>query len=124
MGTVVWITGRSGAGKTTLAERITKYSGAVLLDGDEIRAELSNDLGHCTEDRIENHRRIAAIASLLRSQGVDVVCATMAPCDVTREIVTNTADEVIHLDVSYEICKHRDPKGLYSSGTITEEDYK
>jgi len=81
---VFWLYGRSGAGKTTLGQRLRagladRDIPVIYLDGDELRASLCSDLGFKSEARLENHRRIAEIARLLAEQGLNVVVSTMAP---------------------------------------------
>jgi hypothetical protein len=74
---ITWITGNSGAGKTTLAKKILRADGGILLDGDDMRSCWS--LGFSKEDRIENNLRIAHIARVLEKQGFNVVVATICP---------------------------------------------
>ena len=81
---VFWLFGRSGAGKTTLARRlhqgfINRNVPVLYLDGDDLRSGICADLGFSSEDRLENHRRIAEIARLAAEQGLSVVVSTMAP---------------------------------------------
>src|ERR1041385_2755032 len=89
---VFWLFGRSGAGKTTLAERLRngladRKIPVFFIDGDDMRAGLCSDLEFTSEARVENHRRIAEVAKLAASQGMNVVVATMAPEHRQRDVV-------------------------------------
>ena len=118
-GTVVWITGLPGSGKTTLAaevERVLRGRSASLvrLDGDVFREVMGNDLGYSREDRLRNAWRVARMCKLLSDQGLDVVCATVS---LFREIHEwNRASFAryveVYLRVSRETLVARDPKGL------------
>jgi adenylyl-sulfate kinase len=118
---VFWLFGRSGAGKTTLAMRLRdgltdRKIPVVYLDGDEMRSTLCSDLGFKSEARLENHRRIAEIAKLLTSQGLNVVVSTMAPEHQQRDLVAQIlGDQVMwfYIHAPLDICIQRDPKGLY-----------
>lgn len=118
---VFWLFGRSGAGKTTLALRLCEGLAdrkipVVCLDGDEMRSTLCSDLGFKPEARLENHRRIAEIARLLTSQGLNVVVATMAPEYQQRDLVAKIlSDKLVwfYIDAPLDVCMARDPKGIY-----------
>jgi adenylylsulfate kinase len=118
---VFWLYGRSGAGKTTLALRLRdgladRKITAVYLDGDELRSTLCSDLGFKSEARLENHRRIAEIARLLTSQGLNVVVSTMAPEHQQRDLVAQILGDKLmwfYIHAPLDICMARDPKGLY-----------
>lgn len=118
---VFWLFGRSGAGKTTLARRLCgglENLGlqVIYLDGDELRATLCSDLGFSPAARLENHRRIAAVAAHLRRQGFNVVVSTMAPERRQRDLVAQVLGEAvtwIYVHASLGTCMERDPKGLY-----------
>jgi adenylyl-sulfate kinase len=118
---VFWLFGRSGAGKTTLAIRLReglldREIPVVYLDGDDLRATLCSDLGFKPEARLENHRRIAEIAKLLASQGLNVVVSTMAPEHQQRDLVAGILGERLmwfYIHAPLEVCMQRDPKGLY-----------
>jgi adenylylsulfate kinase len=119
---VIWFTGLSGSGKTTLAtalERNLFNKGflAQILDGDNIRSGINNNLGFSPEDRIENIRRIAEIAKLLINSGVICICAFVSPTEDTRKIVRDIIGEEDFLEIfvstPLEMCESRDVKGLY-----------
>jgi adenylylsulfate kinase len=118
---VFWLFGRSGAGKTTLAMRLRdgladRKIPVVYLDGDDLRSTLCSDLGFKSEARLENHRRIAEIARLLTSQGLNVVVSTMAPEHQQRDLVSGILGDKlmwIYIHAPLDICMQRDPKGLY-----------
>jgi len=119
---VIWFTGLSGSGKTTLAtalERDLFNKGYLIqiLDGDNIRSGINNNLGFSTEDRIENIRRIAEIAKLLVNSGLICICAFVSPTEDTRKIVRDIVgiDDFLEVFVStpLEVCESRDVKGLY-----------
>ncbi|MEI6077109.1 MAG: adenylyl-sulfate kinase, partial [Verrucomicrobiota bacterium] len=128
---VFWLFGRSGAGKTTLAQHlrtglIDRHLPVVYLDGDEVRSSLCADLGFRPEARLENHRRIAEIARLLSNQGINVVVSTMAPEHQQRDLVAKIlSDKLVwfYIHASLDVCIQRDPKGLYKralAGTVKE----
>lgn len=118
---VFWLFGRSAAGKTTLASKLLGELRAagkpvVELDGDQMRAGLSSDLGFSAGARLENHRRLAEVAKLISDQGVLVVVASMAPLSAHRTLVDSILGDRlrwVHVDASLETCIERDPKRLY-----------
>lgn len=118
---VFWLFGRSGAGKTTLAQRLRdgladRKIPVVYLDGDELRSTLCSDLGFKSEARLENHRRIAEIARLLAEQGFNVVVSTMAPEHQQRDLVAKILGDRLmwfYVHAPLDVCMQRDPKGLY-----------
>ncbi len=119
---VIWFTGLSGSGKTTLAtalERNLFNKGflAQILDGDNIRTGINNNLGFSPEDRLENIRRIAEISKLLINSGVICICAFVSPTEDTRKIVRDIIGQEDFLEVfvstPIEVCESRDVKGLY-----------
>lgn len=121
-GTVVWLTGMSGAGKSTIARALvarmqTFDVRSVLLDGDILRTGLNSDLGFSTDDRTENLRRIAHVAALFRNEGFIAVSATISPDTAHREnarqIVGPASFVEVFVDTPLEVCEMRDPKGLY-----------
>jgi adenylylsulfate kinase len=129
---VIWFTGLSGSGKTTLASALERYlfgKGFLtqILDGDNIRSGINNNLGFSPEDRIENIRRIAEISKLLIHSGVICICAFVSPTEETRKTVRDIVgeDDFLEIFVStpIEVCESRDTKGLYQkarAGIIKE----
>lgn len=120
-GFVLWFTGLPGAGKTTLADKVHKNLNSAgyrveKLDGDIVRRNLSADLGFSREDRVENIRRIAFVASLLSKHGVGVVASFISPYKSEREHVRKTVCNYIeiHVNTPLHICEARDPKGMYA----------
>lgn len=100
MGKILWLTGNSGAGKTTLAQEAKRrYSDIVVLDGDEMRDSISIGLGFSKKDREENNLRVARLARILASQGFLVVIAVIAPFRSTRAKIDKICSPIwIHLD--------------------------
>ncbi|HKR44103.1 MAG TPA: adenylyl-sulfate kinase [Paraburkholderia sp.] len=121
-GAVVWLTGMSGAGKSTIARALvarmqTDGIRSTMLDGDVLRTGLNSDLGFGEADRTENLRRIAHVAALFCNEGYVVVTATISPYPEHREnarkIVGDDAFVEVFVDTPLEVCESRDPKGLY-----------
>lgn len=121
---VLWLTGLSGAGKTTIALGVQKYlfdSGrpVCILDGDELRKGLCKDLGFSDADRAENVRRAAEIARFMVEAGMMVIVALISPFTAERLNAANIigADRFfeIHIDTALETAERRDVKGLYKS---------
>jgi adenylylsulfate kinase len=121
---VIWFTGLSGAGKTTLALALEKqlYQQGFLthlLDGDIIRKGINNNLGFTLDDRTENIRRIAEVSKLLIRSGVITINSFISPTRTIRSLarqIIGAADFIeIYVSTSLEICEQRDPKGLYKN---------
>jgi bifunctional enzyme CysN/CysC len=119
---VLWFTGLSGAGKSTIADlleqmlhQIGRHS--ILLDGDNVRHGLNRDLGFTEEDRVENIRRVAEVAKLMVEAGLIVLVSFISPFRSERRLARDLvgADEFIEIYVNtpLDICEARDPKGLY-----------
>ena len=127
---ILWFTGLSGAGKSTVANLVEQQlyrSGGhtMLLDGDNLRHGLNRDLGFTEADRVENIRRVGEVAKLMNDAGLVVLCSFISPYRAEREIVRSlvpAGDFIeIFIDTPIEECVRRDPKGLYAkakAGTI------
>ena len=122
MGTVYWLTGLSGAGKTTVGRLLygklrEKSAGVVFLDGDSLREAFGDDLGYSHEDRHRCAMRYARICRMLSGQGLDVVCCTISMFEDVRqwnrEHIENYRE--VYLRVSDEVLSRRNQKGLYAS---------
>jgi adenylylsulfate kinase len=119
---VIWFTGLSGAGKSTLAAALEKelYSRGFLcklLDGDNIRAGINNNLGFTEENRKENIRRIAEVCKLFLNCGVITIAAFISPTNKIRKLARSIIgeDDFIEIFVNppLQVCEQRDTKGLY-----------
>ena len=119
---VVWMTGLSGSGKTTIAKGIERYlhsKGILtqLLDGDNIRVGISNNLSFSSEDRAENIRRIAEVSKLFLNCGVVTLNCFVSPTIKIRKIAKDIIGKEnfieIYINASIETCEARDTKGLY-----------
>lgn len=121
-GKVIWFTGLSGSGKSTIANALEKELHAqgkrtYILDGDNIRQGLNKDLGFTDADRVENIRRVAEVAKLMMDAGLIVMTAFISPFRAEREMALELigAENFIEVfvDTPLEVCEQRDPKGLY-----------
>jgi len=119
---VIWFTGLSASGKSTIAgvlEQILTKQGyhTYLLDGDNVRHGLCKDLGFSADDRKENIRRVGEVAKLAADAGLIVLAAFISPFRSDRRIVRDILPQnqfvEVFVDTPLEICKQRDPKGLY-----------
>ena len=126
---VLWFTGLSGSGKSTIAvalERALFSRGYVaqVLDGDNIRQGINSNLGFSIEDRQENIRRIAEIAKLYLQSGLITICSFISPTREIRKMAKNIIGEndffEIFVDTPLEICEKRDVKGLYKKARAGE----
>ena len=124
VGATVWLTGLPSAGKSTIAAALAELLGdeghrLQVLDGDEIRATLTSDLGFSRADRITNVRRIGLLARMLATHGVKVLVPVIAPYACSRDEVRaghaahGAAFFEVHVATAVEICARRDVKGLY-----------
>ena len=119
---VLWLTGLSGSGKSTIAlhlERKLYNNGyfAQVLDGDNIRSGLNNNLSFTNEDRLENIRRISEVAKLFTNCGVVTLASFITPTEAIRKMAKEIIGEDKYIEVfvntSLEVCENRDVKGLY-----------
>lgn len=120
-GLVVWMTGLSGSGKTTIAQEAERrlasmHIPAYILDGDKLRRGLNADLGFTDDDRRENMRRVAQVANLMRDAGVVVLTTLISPFAASRDAARAICGEdfiEVYVKAGVDACAGRDPKGLY-----------
>jgi len=126
---VFWMTGLSGAGKSTIANALEKRlhemgKHTYLLDGDNVRHGLSRDLGFTEEDRVENIRRIAEVSRLMVDAGLIVISAFISPFKSERDAVRAMFSEdeffEVFIDAPLEVVEQRDTKGLYKKARAGE----
>ena len=129
---IIWFTGLSGSGKSTVADALEQKLISInkhtyLLDGDNLRHSLNSDLGFSNEDRDENIRRIGHLGELMVDAGLIVIAAFISPFKKQREKTRSLfgANEFVEvfMDTPIEVCEQRDPKGLYKkarSGIIKD----
>ena len=118
---VLWMTGLSGAGKSTIAyamEKKLQAEGVLceVLDGDVLRSGINSNLGFSEADRMENIRRTAELAKVLLNNRFVVICRLITPTENLREIarkVLGNNFRLIHISTPLDVCKERDVKGLY-----------
>jgi len=119
---VLWLTGLSGAGKSTVAQSVLRGlraqgRHAVVLDGDELRRGLTRDLGFSAADRAENLRRTAEVARLMADAGLVVIVALISPFRADREKARAVFEAgrfiEVFIDTPLDVAEARDPKGLY-----------
>lgn len=127
----IWMTGLSGSGKSTIArlveaELIARGRAAYVLDGDNLRHGLNSDLGFSPDDRTENVRRVGEVAGLLADAGLVTLVPVIAPYEADRERVRRDHDSrgstfmEVFVDAPLEVCRERDPKGLYARAAAGE----
>lgn len=122
MSKLVWITGLSGSGKTTIARLLRellndkKGRKAVLLDGDDFREAMGNDLGYSREDRLKNALRLSRFAKILISQDFDVICSTVSLFKEVHELNRHTFSSYfeVFIECGHDELIKRDQKGLYT----------
>lgn len=126
---LIWITGLSGSGKTTIGQEVYKqlkklYINTVFLDGDTFRDVLGNDLGHTPKDRLENAKRIHRMCKYLISQEINVVCATMSLYKEIHELNRKHIKDYyeVFIDCDIEELVQRDQKGLYTMAINGQRD--
>ena len=119
---VIWFTGLSGSGKSTICNSLeellyTKKVNTFILDGDSVRKGLNKDLSFSNDDRSENIRRVAEVSKILMNAGNVVLSSFITPFNKDRDIVKEIVGENNYIEVfvntSLETCIERDPKGLY-----------
>jgi adenylylsulfate kinase len=128
-GAVIWLTGLSGSGKSTIGYALERrLNGArhltYVLDGDNVRHGLCSDLGFSPQDRTENIRRIGEVAALFADAGLIIITSFISPYrsdrDLARQRVPAGKFIEVFLDVPVEVCERRDPKGLYKKARAGE----
>ena len=128
-GCVVWLTGLSASGKSTIATELERElfnlgQQVYVLDGDNVRHGLGSDLGFSQEDRAENIRRVGEVAKLFADAGTICITAFISPYRADRDLVrTIMKDEVfieVYVNAPIEVCEQRDPKGLYAKARANE----
>ncbi len=126
---VLWFTGLSGSGKSTIANLVEKRLHALgrhsyLLDGDNVRHGLNKDLGFTEADRVENIRRVAEVAKLMADAGLIVLVSFISPFRAERRMARELMEEgeffEIYVNTPFEVCAERDPKGLYKRALAGE----
>jgi bifunctional enzyme CysN/CysC len=128
-GRVIWFTGLSGSGKSTIANMVEKKLHAMgrhtyLLDGDNVRHGLNRDLGFTDEDRVENIRRVAEVAKLMADAGLIVLVSFISPFRAERALARNLMPEgdfvEVFVDTPLAVAEARDVKGLYAKARAGE----
>jgi bifunctional enzyme CysN/CysC len=126
---IVWFTGLSGSGKSTIANAVEKLLFShgrhlYVLDGDNVRHGLNRDLGFTEADRVENIRRVAEVARLMADAGLIVLVSFISPFRRERQLAREIAGDIpfieVFVDTPLEVCEARDPKGLYARARVGE----
>ncbi len=119
---VLWMVGLSGSGKSTLAKALERELHELghltqLLDGDNLRSGINNNLAFSDADRLENIRRAAEVGKLFLNCGIITICSFISPTEEIREMAKNIIGEedfkVIYINAPFDVCAQRDVKGLY-----------
>jgi bifunctional enzyme CysN/CysC len=130
-GAVVWFTGLSGSGKSTVAyaaerQLVERGRFAVVLDGDNLRHGLNADLDFSSQDRVENLRRVAEVAALFAESGVVAIVPVISPYQPSRDAARAVVEGAglrfveVFVDTPLALCEQRDPKGLYAKARAGE----
>lgn len=125
---LIWLTGLSGSGKSTIADALEHRLHAAgrhtyLLDGDNLRHGLNRDLGFSAEDRCENIRRVGEVGALMVDAGLIAIAAFISPFRVDRDLVRALVPKCfveVHVSTPLSVCEERDPKGLYRKARAGE----
>jgi bifunctional enzyme CysN/CysC len=126
---VLWFTGLSGAGKSTVADLVEQRLHAIghhtmLLDGDNVRFGLNRDLGFSDEDRVENIRRVGEVSKLMTEAGLITLVSFISPFQSERKMARDLLEDdeffEIFVDAPLDVCEQRDPKGLYKKARAGE----
>lgn len=118
---VIWLTGLSGSGKTTIAYELEKLLLSknficCVIDGDDVRGKLNNDLGFSENDRKENIRRVAEVSKMLVESSIITICSFVSPTKSIRAVAEQILKDdfiEIYINSPIEVCEKRDVKGLY-----------
>jgi len=119
---VIWLTGLSGSGKSTIANALElklheQGKHTYILDGDNVRKNLNKDLGFLPESRTENNRRIGEVALMMKDAGLIVIVTCISPFDKDREAARQLFGDAefieVYISTPLVVCEQRDPKGLY-----------
>ncbi|TAF74260.1 MAG: adenylyl-sulfate kinase [Bacteroidetes bacterium] len=128
-GIVIWMVGLSGSGKSTIAKSVEAELHSLgfltqLLDGDNLRAGINNNLGFSEADRLENIRRAAEVAKIFLNCGVITICSFISPTEEIRAIAKNIVGSEhyfeVYINAPFEVCEKRDVKGLYKKARAGE----
>ncbi|MDF3820166.1 adenylyl-sulfate kinase [Leptospira sp. 96542] len=126
---LIWLTGLSGSGKSTIANGLESYlnqngNHTILLDGDNVRFGLNKDLGFSAEDRSENIRRIGEVGKLFVESGLIAIASLISPFERDRTMVRDLFQKneflEVYISTPLQVCESRDPKGLYKKARIGE----
>lgn len=128
-GLVIWMVGLSGSGKSTIAKAVETEMHNLgfltqLLDGDNLRSGINNNLGFSEQDRLENIRRAAEVAKLFLNCGIVTICSFISPTEEIRNLAKNIVgiDSFfeVYINAPFSVCENRDVKGLYKKARLGE----